>query len=217
MTSVEGHSTTAKSSLRASHPALPNTHHGSYLLKWTVLTVPPRSTIHRDSPGQGWCSASFSSLIQILHSYTLHAFETLQGKSPPVEINKQMILNPMSLSHYAKCTIWAQLPTSQPQISQTVSPAAFAPVPFLPQAPIPSSLTLTCPSGWHGNINLSWKWIPQGYARLCIQCVPKTTSKELNIHFLGELPIATCKWNRFALNPDSKSKSKYTNSMKTET
>lgn len=145
MTSMEGHSATAKPGFRASLPTLPNTHHASYLLKWTMLMVPPPCTIHRDSPGRVCRSASFSSLIQIQHSCTAHAFETLQGKSLPTEINKQMILNLMLLSHYDKCTIWAPLPTSQPHISRTVSPLSLCLHTLSPSDPNPFITNINMP------------------------------------------------------------------------
>lgn len=73
---------------------------------------------------------------------------------------------------------------------------AFVPVPLLPQTPIPSSLTPAAPQ----DVTEESAGLDQPSNMFL-----KQLGEELNTHFLGQLPIA--KWNRCAVNPDSKPKS----------
>lgn len=87
-------------------------------------------------------------------------------------INKQTSLNPMSLSHHEKCTLWAQLPTGQLQDTPPLSPSAdFVPLPSPPKSK--SFITNT-------NLplrasRLSRRGFPKARARSSLQIVPKIT------------------------------------------
>lgn len=129
MTSIKGRSAAAKSAVE---PAI--------LAKHPLWLPPSRmhsaqgSSCPQPIGAHPEISAPLSSWIQIQHSHTSHAFETLQGMSLSVQINKHVILDPMSLPHDDKCSIWAQLPASQPQISQTPQLLPLSPFSLKPQS-----------------------------------------------------------------------------------
>lgn len=136
VTSTEGHLVIAKPGFRASQPTSPNTHHASYLLEWTALTVSPRPQSTGTHPAK--CDALHLSAHwskSSSHAHRMHLRHSRESLCLCKSINRWLL----APCHFP-ITTNAQPEHSSPQASRRsprLSPSSdFVPAPLLPQAPI---------------------------------------------------------------------------------